>query len=228
MLFRSLFLNEKYDAKAVKYDVVKVQRASPINKKNANEGKLDVATGMEITNKMYAEKTKKGDTSLQNFYGYKKVKNADGSPVVARYDRDGNAIYVYKFINLHGDGEYATEYYGDGRPSVFNNGSQKNVVTTADGSKVSGEIADGVIADLYADKISPKVSSIVSDITTSSESALGAETLFEQSFTPERQAEILKNFSDKHKMTNDQALSYIKEAITKEGQKVIDKLNECY
>ena len=95
-----LFLNEKYDAKAVKYDVVKVQRASPINKKNANEGKLDVATGMEITNKMYAEKTKKGDTSLQNFYGYKKVKNADGSPVVARYDRDGNAIYVYKFINL--------------------------------------------------------------------------------------------------------------------------------
>lgn len=143
-----LFLNEKYDARAVNYDVVKVPRALPINKKKLDEGKIDVATGLEITNQTYAEKTKIGDTSLQNFYGYQKVKNADGSPVIAKYDNQGNAIYVYKFINLHGDGKYASEYYGDGRPSVFNNGTQKNIINL-EGTKVSGEIPDGTIADYF-------------------------------------------------------------------------------
>jgi hypothetical protein len=143
-----LFLNEKYDGKAVNYDVVKVPRALPINKKKLDEGKIDVATGLEITNQAYAEKTKIGDTSLQNFYGYQKVKNMDGSPVIAKYDREGNAIYVYKFINLHGDSKYASEYYGDGRPSVFNNGTQKNIVNL-EGTKVSGEIPDGTIANYF-------------------------------------------------------------------------------
>ena len=143
-----LFLNEKYDAKAINYDVVKVPRALPINKKKLDEGKIDVATGLEITNQMYAEKTKIGDTSLQNFYGYQKVKNIDGSPVIAEYDSQGNAIHVYKFINLHGDSKYASEYYGDGRPSVFNNGTQKNVVNL-EGTKVSGEIPDSTIIDHF-------------------------------------------------------------------------------
>jgi hypothetical protein len=143
-----LFLNEKYDAKAINYDVVKVPRALPINKKKLDEGKIDVATGLEITNQMYAEKTKTGDTSLQNFYGYQKVKNIDGSPVIAEYDSQGNAIHVYKFINLHGDSKYASEYYGDGRPSVFNNGTQKNVVNL-EGTKVSGEIPDSTIINHF-------------------------------------------------------------------------------
>jgi hypothetical protein len=143
-----MYLNEKYDAKAINYDVVKVPRALPINKKKLDEGKIDVATGLEITNQMYAEKTKVGDTSLQNFYGYQKVKNTDGSPVIAEYDSQGNAIHVYKFINLHGDSKYASEYYGDGRPSVFNNGTQKNVVNL-EGTIVSGEIPDSVISNHF-------------------------------------------------------------------------------
>ncbi len=143
-----LFLNEKYDAKGSNYDVVKVPRALPINKKKLDEGKFDIATGLEITNQTYAEKIKNGDTSLQNYYGYQKVKNVDGSPVIAGRDRDGNAIYVYKFINLHGDGNYTTEYYGDGRPSVFNNGTQKNIINV-NGSKVSGEISDAAIVDYF-------------------------------------------------------------------------------
>lgn len=149
-----LFLNEKYDAKGSNYDVVKVPRALPINKKKLDEGKIDIATGLEITNQTYAEKIKNGDTSLQNYYGYQKVKNVDGSPVIAGYDRGGNAIYVYKFINLHGDGNYTTEYYGDGRPSVFNNGTQKNIVNI-NGSKVSGEISDAAIIDYFMENVKP-------------------------------------------------------------------------
>ena len=149
-----LFINTKYDAKVSNYDVIKMPRAVSIDKKKANEGKIDVATGMEITNQTYAEKIKKGDTSLQNYYGYQKVKYADGSPLIARYDEDGNPIYVYKFINLHGDGMYASEYYGDGRPSVFNNGSQKNV-RNVEGTLVSNEILDQDIVDFYGGEIVP-------------------------------------------------------------------------
>ena len=149
-----LFISTKYDAKVSNYDVIKMPRAISIDKKKANEGKIDVATGMEITNQTYAEKIKKGDTSLQNYYGYQKVKYADGSPLVARYDEDGNPIYVYKFINLHGDGMYASEYYGDGRPSIFNNGSQKNV-RNVEGTLVSNEILDQDIVDFYGGETVP-------------------------------------------------------------------------
>jgi hypothetical protein len=149
-----LFINTKYQAKASNYDVIKVPRAIPINKEKLEEGKIDVDTGLEITNQTYAEKIKKGDTSLRNYYGYQKVKYADGSPVVASYDGEGNPVYVYKFINLHGDGMYATEYYGDGRPSIFNNGSQKNVKNVG-GTLISNEIPDQDIINYYGGESVP-------------------------------------------------------------------------
>jgi alkylated DNA repair dioxygenase AlkB len=149
-----LFLNSKYNAKVTKYDVVKVPRAVSINKDDVTEGKVDVTTGKEITNQTYAEKLSKGDTSLRNYYGYQKVKYADGSPLIAEYDKEGNPIYVYKFINLHGDGMYASEYYGDGRPSIFNNGSQKNVKNVG-GTLVSNEIPDQDIINYYGGESVP-------------------------------------------------------------------------
>jgi hypothetical protein len=151
-----MFVNGKYNAKVANYDVIKMPRAIPIDKKDVTEGKIDVATGLEITNQTYADKIKRGDTSLQNFYGYQKVKYADGSPLVAYYDQEGNPVYVYKFINLHGDGMYTTEYYGDGRPSVFKNGSQKNV-KNIDGTIVSNEIPDQAIIDYYGGQPVPQV-----------------------------------------------------------------------
>jgi hypothetical protein len=143
-----LFLNAKYNAKVTKYDVIKAPRAVPVDKNDPTEGKIDMKNGKEITDKMYAIKQKIGDKSLNNYYGYQKVKYADGSPLIAEYDSEGNPVYVYKFINLHGDGMYATEYYGDGRPSVFNNGSEKNV-KNIEGTIVSNEIPDQVIVDYY-------------------------------------------------------------------------------
>ena len=51
---------------------------------------------------------------------------------------------------------------------------------------------------------------------------------FEQSFSAERQEEILNNFATKHNMTKEAARKYIDDAIASKGQEVIDKLNECY
>jgi len=51
---------------------------------------------------------------------------------------------------------------------------------------------------------------------------------FESSFSTERQKEILSNFAAKHKMSEEQALKYINEAINTKGEEVIKKLNECY
>jgi hypothetical protein len=171
-----LFINSKYQGKVANYDVIKVPRTVRINKNDVTEGNIDVATGKEITAADYAERTKKGDLSLRNYYGYQKVKYADGSPVVAYYDKDDNPVYVYKFINLHGDGQYATEYYGDGRPSIFNNGSQKNV-RNVDGTLVSNEIPDQAIIDYYGGESVPldEADPIIATIERESENVVPSQ-----------------------------------------------------
>jgi hypothetical protein len=47
-------------------------------------------------------------------------------------------------------------------------------------------------------------------------------------FTEEEKASKLTNFAEKYKMTEDQALAYINEALVKNRQGVIDKLKECF
>jgi hypothetical protein len=186
-----LFLNTKYNAKVTNYDVIKVPMTIPINKNKPEEGKLDVKTGKEITNRTYAEKFKKGDTSLRNYYGYQKVKYADGSPVIAKYDKDGNPTYIYKLINLHGDGQYATEFYGDGRPSVFSNGSEKNV-KNVEGTIVSNEIPDQTIINYYGgekvplDEADPIIATIEreSEAITPTQSSTSVKK--KELFTPEK------------------------------------------
>ena len=51
---------------------------------------------------------------------------------------------------------------------------------------------------------------------------------FDKAFSPERQKEILKNFTAKHKVTEDEALAEIMGSIALEGQMAIKKLKECY
>ena len=51
---------------------------------------------------------------------------------------------------------------------------------------------------------------------------------FASLFTKERQEEILTNFAKKHSMSKQEALSYINNALVKNREDVIAKLNECY
>jgi hypothetical protein len=77
---------------------------------------VEFSTGRTITKAQYGIRKSKGDPSLTKVYGYQKVKYNDGTPLV---NYKGN--YVYKMINLHGDGQYASEYYNSPIPSVLDN-----------------------------------------------------------------------------------------------------------
>ena len=119
-----LLLTERYTSWDLKNDFIKVPRVV-VDKEG---GRIDVMTGQTITDFDYAVKLKKGDQSLNDVYGYTKVKYDDGTPLTQTViGKDGKAqtSYVYKMINLLGDGRFASEYYLDNRPSMINNGTIK-------------------------------------------------------------------------------------------------------
>ena len=117
-----LFLSEKYSAKDIQNDFIKIAR---IQEKGGE--KFDLKTGVTITGANFSARKKKGDMSLQDYYGYEKVKYPDGTPVtyIQKSDDGQETIYIYKQINLLGDGMFATEHYEDNRPSVIDNGTVK-------------------------------------------------------------------------------------------------------
>lgn len=107
-------------------DYIKVPRAIQLKD---DKGKLidswvDMRTGESIFKSDFAIRKKRGDLALQNYYGYEKVKYEDGTPLTVT-NAKGYTSYVYKLINLLGDGQYASEYYLDNRPSVIDNGTVK-------------------------------------------------------------------------------------------------------
>jgi energy-coupling factor transporter ATP-binding protein EcfA2 len=63
---------------------------------------------------------KAGDATLSELYGYKRLDDNDGQPIMTT---DG--YYIYKQINLLGDGQYASEYKLFPTKSPINNGTVK-------------------------------------------------------------------------------------------------------
>lgn len=126
-----LLINEKYNSDMVKHDFVKVPR---IVSYGNNGEKIDIKDGKTITKVMFAKKRAEGDYSLNNIYGYKKVKYLTGEPVVT-----SKGEHVYKLVNLHGDGQLLSEYYIDGRQTVVNNGTvQTNEISDDELIKIYG------------------------------------------------------------------------------------------
>jgi hypothetical protein len=134
-----LQLNEKYHAFDVASDFIIVPRV--VQDRKTGE-RVDMKTGVNVTNRQFAINKAKGDYSLQNVYGYKKVKYSDGTPVTT-FDKEGNNIFIYKLINLWGDGIFASEYYLTGKPSVLDNGTVK----------ISQEIPDADIINYFGKEI---------------------------------------------------------------------------
>jgi hypothetical protein len=132
-----LLLSETYNATEVQYDFVKVPRVV-----TTRTGDLvDMATGKTILKAQKVKRIASGDTALNDFYGYQKVKYKNGDPVVT--DR---GQHVYKLVNLYGDGALVSEYYNDGRPSVIDN----NTV------KIDNEIPDADLIRFFAPRIETK------------------------------------------------------------------------
>jgi hypothetical protein len=224
-----LTLSPIYDARnGANNDFVKVPRVI-INKRGQN---VNIVTGKTMSSQAMKAVRMRGDTSLTDYFGYQKVRYLNGDPVTT-----SKGDFIYKLVNLLGDGSLVSEYYLDGRKSVLNNGTVK----------VENEIPDSDIVDYYGGEISEEFVSlpgeeIVAPVETISEEVKPREqlTLFEQmfggvetfdtieDFTPERKEEILKNFADKHKMTTEQAKEYINNAIAENREEVINKLKDCY
>jgi hypothetical protein len=126
--------------------IPRVAKASIRKNKNTPEGKqtfqetvmIDISKNKPVSVSDIAKSRAKGMFTYDVYYGYKKVRYSDGSPLI---DENGN--HVYKRINLYGDGVYASEYRLDKEASIFNNGSapatyeytKKTVVENADGTR---------------------------------------------------------------------------------------------
>jgi hypothetical protein len=87
---------------------------------NIGGERVDFVTGRTVTNAFYSERKAKGDRTIYDIYGYKRVEELDGTPFLTE---DGH--YVYKQINLVGDGQLATEYSVFPKKSVINNNTVK-------------------------------------------------------------------------------------------------------
>jgi hypothetical protein len=116
-----LLLGEKYNFRDVQNDFVKVPKL--IQREDGSY--IDVRKGITISGSAIKKMKETGDLSFRDYLGYQKVRDGYGNPVIASVDKKGNATYVYKLINLYGDGMYASEYYTELDPSPLNNGTLK-------------------------------------------------------------------------------------------------------
>ena len=137
-----LTLSPIYDVRnGVNSDFVKVPKVI-MNKRGQY---INIVTGITISPQAMKAVRMAGDTSLTDVFGYQKVKYLNGNPVTT-----SNGDYVYKLVNLLGDGNLVSEYYLDGRQSVLNNGTVK----------IENEIPDSVIIDYFGGEVTEEVVSL--------------------------------------------------------------------
>jgi len=113
-----MLITDKYNQKAMNSNYVAVNKVTKLK----DGTRVDVTTGNTVTKRDYAVRLSKGDYSLNDVIGYKRVLLTSGEPLRI-YDNQGNLQSVYKMVNLYGDGAKASEYYTTFRPSVIENGT---------------------------------------------------------------------------------------------------------
>lgn len=177
---------------------------------------VNLFTGRTFTSYQRAQALKKGDLSIYDYVGYKKVKYSNGEPVLT-----AKGEHLYKMVNLYGDGSYAIEYPVSLGPSVFNNGSVK----------VEQEIPDAEIIKYFGGEpeSQEQIPSPTTQTSPSTDEVLTGEFLTISDFPIEQKETILVNFASKYKMDRQKALTYINEALSSsDRESVIQKLKDCY
>lgn len=117
---------------------------------------------------------------------------------------------LYEYATANPTKEFLVSDYSESNLNGYNGQEMADMFTAA------GPIPSNIVFNENFDKL---IQSSTQQTTTST---------FESSFTPERQKEILTNFAAKHKMSEEQALKYINEAINTKGEEVIKLLKDCY
>jgi hypothetical protein len=103
--------------------VITIPRIVPAGKKR---GPVDFVSGVSATEARIRQVRNQIGSAIDMMYGYERV-DVGGSPLFT-YDDKGNGYYVYKAVNLHGDGPRAVEYGIFPDESVIDNNTHK--VTT--------------------------------------------------------------------------------------------------
>lgn len=106
---------------------------------NINSVQVDFADGKSITPKQFAIASKSDDNIYKYVFGYQLVKNPVTKEPIMYFDPKYGKQYIYKAVNLYGDGRYTTEYPGAPVPSKLKNGT----------IPVTKELDDQDIIDTY-------------------------------------------------------------------------------
>jgi hypothetical protein len=83
---------------------------------------IDFMTGKTVTRAAYSEMKAKGDPMISQVFGYQKVKFVGGEAV-----RTYKGKFVFKMVNLYGDGQFISEYHKFNKPSELDNNTGKVV-----------------------------------------------------------------------------------------------------
>jgi len=138
-------LNGKYNAFELASDYIKVPKV--ITTKTGT--KINITTGLQVTSSDYAKMKKQGSFSLYDAYYYKKVytSNVDQYnnpiPLQIRNSKTASFEYIYKLINVYGDGNRAVEMNTLLTPSQIDNGS----------IKIQEELTDAEIVSHFSPQI---------------------------------------------------------------------------
>jgi hypothetical protein len=111
-----LVLSVGEKSKAAGYDMITIPRI--ITTKYGEM--IDFMTGKTITRAGYAELKTKGDPIIGQMFGYQKVKFVSGEAL-----RTYKGKFVFKMVNLYGDGQFTSEYYKFNKPSELDNNTGK-------------------------------------------------------------------------------------------------------
>ena len=186
-----LIIGDKYNQKAMNSDYVAVPRVVRLK----SGVRVDVLTGNTVTGANYAARKKKGDYSLNDVLGYKRVFVAPGVPLRIP-DKKGFPQSVYKLINLYGDGAKATENYTDFRSSVIDNGTLKTTRELNDADIVSfygGAIQEEVVPLQTEEAIITGDTITLKDGKEYNKSDVNSDMLEALGYTPKEIGKILKS-----------------------------------
>jgi hypothetical protein len=128
---RIMLLSPKYNASDAQYEFLKIRRITRVKE---TKELIDVETGMSVSDAAIYNRRKSGDMSVDDVYGYQKVRDGAGNPVMT-----GDGRYIYKLTNLWGDGNRAVEHYSDSRRSIYNNATVQ----------IDNEISDSDIINFF-------------------------------------------------------------------------------
>jgi hypothetical protein len=123
-----LMLKEGVDNQFINNDLIKIPRTIRqigIQGHTGLEGVnyIDFSNGVTIPYAKVKSYREKGDNALFAYYGYERVKQADGTPLTVE-TRQGK-LYIYKQVNLYGEGMLGNEYYKRFDKSLAKNNTHK-------------------------------------------------------------------------------------------------------